>query len=204
MDGLGKEWLIAMGYFKLHPTGRYVHTAIDALEDAVAQAGGLIDPEAVQRIDVKAYRLAAMLNGKDISTSFGARFSVPFALATILHHGGSGLAPFEDAAVADAQVQALVQRVHVEEDPAYTAVYPAQQRCELTIRFNDGRAPLTGRCKMTKGERERPHTTQELEGKFMSLGTPVWGDFVTRSLYDACMDIEHIANFRDFSNSFPL
>jgi 2-methylcitrate dehydratase PrpD len=204
MDGLGKDWLIALGYFKLHPTGRYVHTAIDALEDAIVQAGGRIDPTTVERIDVKGYRLAAMLNGKNITTSFGARFSVPFALATILHHGQSGLVPFEDAAVANPDVQALVQRVYVQEDPAYTAVYPGLQRCDVTIRFNDGKPPLVGHCEMTKGEQARPHTQQELEGKFMSLGTPIWGVSVTRRLYDACMRIEDISDFRDFSSSFTL
>src|SRR5262245_59620810 len=34
---LGREWLLADGYFKLYPTGRYVHSAIDALEDALAK-----------------------------------------------------------------------------------------------------------------------------------------------------------------------
>ena len=42
---LGSEWLIAKGYFKLHPTGRYVHSAIDALEDLLAKVpGGRLDP----------------------------------------------------------------------------------------------------------------------------------------------------------------
>src|SRR6185295_5512225 len=29
-ENLGREWILAQGYFKLHPTGRYVHSAIDA------------------------------------------------------------------------------------------------------------------------------------------------------------------------------
>lgn len=203
MDGLGKEWLIAMGYFKLHPTGRYVHTAIDALENAIAQAGGRIDPETVERIDVRGYKLAAMLNGKNITTSFGARFSVPFALATILHHGKSGLTSFDDAAVANPAVQQLVQRVFVEEDPAYTVAYPGRQYCDVTIHIA-GRPPITGRCEMTKGEQERPHTQQELQDKFMSLGTPIWGDAVTRRLYEACMRIEQIGDISDFSASLNL
>src|SRR3546814_19787907 len=74
MEGLGDEWLVSAGYFKLHPTGRYVHSAIDALEDAIAQAGGRIDPAGIERIEVKGYKLAAMLNGKNITTSFGRRF----------------------------------------------------------------------------------------------------------------------------------
>ena len=44
-----------------------------------------------------------------VTSSFGARFSVPFALATILHHGGSGLAPFEQAAVDNEAIQALAR-----------------------------------------------------------------------------------------------
>ncbi len=203
MDGLGKEWLIEMGYFKLHPTGRYVHSAIDALEDALAQAGGHIDPASIERIDVKGYKLAAMLNGKQITTSFGGRFSIPFALATILHHGKSGLASFDDAAVANPAVQALVQRVHVTEDTAYTAAYPQSQRCDVAV-HRKGQATIVGHCEMTKGEKARPHSEADLAGKFMSLGTPIWGAGTTRKLYDACMGIEGISNLRDFSAGLDL
>ncbi|MBV7481825.1 MmgE/PrpD family protein [Bordetella sp. BOR01] len=203
MEGLGNDWLIAMGYFKLHPTGRYVHSAIDALEDAIAQAGGHIDPAGIERIEVKGYKLAAMLSGKDITTSFGGRFSIPFALATILHHGKSGLASFDDAAVANRAVQELVQRVFVSEDPAYTAAYPGCQRCDVIVHAA-GKPPVAGHCEMTKGERARPHSQKELEGKFMSLGTPLWGDATTRRLYDAFMRIERIGDMGEFSAGLNL
>jgi len=36
IDKIGVEWLITQSYFKLHPTGRYVHSAIDALETLLA------------------------------------------------------------------------------------------------------------------------------------------------------------------------
>lgn len=36
--GLGREWMLEQGYFKLHPTGRYVHSAIDALEDVLSRS----------------------------------------------------------------------------------------------------------------------------------------------------------------------
>ena len=122
IEGLGSEWLIAKSYFKLHPIGRYAHSAIDALDDLLAKVpGGRLVPGEIEHIDVKAYMLAASLAGKNIVSSFGARFSVPFALASILYHGRSGLKSFDDAAVANAQVQALVQRVDVSEDLSFTA-----------------------------------------------------------------------------------
>ena len=104
---LGSEWLITKSYFKLHPTGRYVHSAIDALEDLLAKVpGGRLDPAEIASLDVRAYMLAAMLQEKSVQTSFGARFSVPFALASIIVHGRSGLESFDDAAVANPAIQA--------------------------------------------------------------------------------------------------
>src|SRR5690606_3126241 len=130
---------IAQSYFKLHPTGRYVHSAIDALEDLLSRApGGRLDVTQIDRIEVRAYMLAAMLAEKNIVSSFGARFSVPFALASILVHGRSGLASFDDAAVANPQVQALAQRVDLREEPAFTARYPAEQPVTLRIVMRNG------------------------------------------------------------------
>jgi hypothetical protein len=57
---------------------------------------------------------------------------------------------------------------------------------------------------MTKGESTRPHTRQELEAKFIALGNAVWGESVTRTLYDACMRLEEISDFREFSASLAL
>ncbi|MGZ5159265.1 MAG: MmgE/PrpD family protein [Burkholderiales bacterium] len=109
--GLGSEWLIAKSYFKLHPAGRYAHSAIDALEDLLSRVpGGRLEVTRIERIEVRAYMLAALLAEKNIVSSFGARFSVPFALASILVHGRSGLKSFDDDAVANPQVQALTRR----------------------------------------------------------------------------------------------
>ncbi len=201
-EDLGREWLLAQGYFKLHPTGRYVHSAIDALEDLLSRAGKL-DTGSIARIEVKAYRLAAMLAEKRVTSSFGARFSVPFALATILHHGRSGLAPFEQDAVDNEAIQALAARVEVQEDESYTARYPAEQVCDLRIILAGGRV-LEGRCTVTKGEPAKPHQHAELEAKFMQLGVPVWGETVTQRLLDGCMKLEEVADFSLFSREFDL
>jgi len=202
--GLGAEWLIAQSYFKLHPTGRYAHSAIDALEDLLAAVpGGRLDVSQIDRIEVRAYKLAAMLAEKRVVSSFGARFSVPFALASILVHGRSGLASFDDAAVANPTVQALAQRVDLSEDPAFTARYPAEQPVELRIVMRDGTA-YTGRCVVTKGEPAKPHTPEELTAKFFDLGVSVWGAEVTRELHAALTKLEAIDDFRAFADRFRL
>jgi 2-methylcitrate dehydratase PrpD len=202
--GLGSEWLIAQSYFKLHPTGRYVHSVIDALEDLLARTpGARLDAGQIERIEVKAYMLAVMLAEKHVTSSFGARFSVPFALASILVHGRSGLKSFDDAAVANPQVQALAQRVDLQEDKSFTARYPAEQPATVRIVLKNG-AAFEGRSRVTKGEPANPHKPEELRGKFFDLGEAVWGGSVTQDLFEGLMDIESISDFREFSQRFEL
>ena len=202
--GLGSEWLIAQSYFKLHPIGRYAHSAIDALEDLLAKVpGGRLTVDGIERIEVKAYMLAASLAGKNIVSSFGARFSVPFALASILYHGRSGLKSFDDAAVANPQVQSLVQRVDLQEEPSFTARYPQEQPVTVRIVMKDG-VVYDGRCIVTKGEPANPHKPAELAGKFFELGEPVWGKPATQKLYDRLMQLEDISDFRAFASEMLL
>jgi len=202
--GLGSEWLITKSYFKLHPTGRYVHSAIDALEDLLAKVpGGRLAPEAIERLDVRAYALAAMLREKAVRTSFGARFSVPFALASIVVRGRSGLASFDDAAVADPQIQALAQRVEMHEEPSFTARYPAEQPVVLSATLRDGTVH-EGACTVTKGEPTRPHTEAELGAKFRELGEPIWGAATTAALLEGLGAVETIGDFRRFTRGLAL
>jgi 2-methylcitrate dehydratase PrpD len=204
VERLGEDWLITKGYLKLNPTGRYVHAAFDALDDALARVtDGKLDPGAIERIDVRAYQLAAMLNGQTIASSFGARFSIPFALATRLYHGHAWLEAFEEAAVANPAVRALAQRIFISEDPAHTAAYPAVQRCDLIVRLRGG-TTLSGHCEVMRGEPERPHSAEALRNKFFTLAVPLWGEATARRMYDACLDIESIADCGAFAAAHAL
>ncbi len=201
-ENLGREWMLAQGYFKLHPTGRYVHSAIDALEDVLSRSAPF-DIARIERIEVKAYRLAAMLKETRVTSSFGARFSLPFALATILFHGRPALAAFEQAAVDNPKIQALAARVHVQEDASYTARYPAEQVVDLRIVMADGRAH-EGRCTITKGEPSKPHRAEELRAKFLQLGVPLWGEPAAQRLLDGCLKLEALPDFSRFAEGFDL
>ena len=202
--GLGSEWLIAQSYFKLHPIGRYAHSAIDALEDLLAKVpGGRLPVDQIERIEVRAYMLAASLAGKNIVSSFGARFSVPFAMASILYHGRSGLKSFDDAAVANPQVQSLVQRVDLSEDASFTARFPQEQPVTVHIAMKNG-VVHDGRCTVTKGEPANPHTPADLTGKFFELGEPVWGKPATQKLYARLMRLEDVSDFRAFADEMLL
>ena len=201
---LGAEWLITKSYFKLHPTGRYVHSVIDALEDLLAKVpGGRLDPAQIVSLNVNAYMLAAMLQEKSVQTSFGARFSVPFALASIIVHGRSGLGSFDEAAVANPVIQGLAKKVELQEDKSFTARYPAEQPVTIRAVMRDGGA-YEGHCVVTKGEPAKPHTAQDLSGKFFELGEAAWGKSTTQSLFDGLMRLEKIEDFQAFADKLAL
>jgi 2-methylcitrate dehydratase PrpD len=201
---LGSEWLITQNYFKLHPMGRYAHSAIDALEDLLGKVpGGRLDIGQVERIELRVYWRANLLNEKNVGTTFAARFSIPFAMGTILFHGRSGLQSFDEAAVANPKIQALARRVEMSEDKSFTARYPEEQPVELRITMRDGTVH-TGSCVVTKGEPGNPHKPEEVTAKFFDLGEPVWGKETTRSLYDGLMQLEAVPDFRAFAERFTL
>lgn len=202
VDRLGERWLLTEGYLKLYPTARYVHSAIDAFIDALARHDEeALDPALVERIDVRAYELAAFLKNKKVINWFGARFSIPFALATILLGKRSGLEAFGDEAVRDPQVQALAQRVEVVADAALTARYPREQPVSVTVRLRDGRT-LEGQCTITSGEPGNPFPAGLVEAKYDALALPLWGEQRARWLRRAILEMENcpdVAKLVDFA-----
>lgn len=202
--GLGEHWLFLDSYFKIHPTGRALHSPMDALLVALAGVpGGRLDPDEVERIEVTGYRKSVVMAQKNVTSSFGAKFSAPFAMATLVRHGRSSLAAFGDAAVADGRLQALCRRVVLTEDPAYTAEYPRRQLCDVRVVLRDGRT-LAGRSERMKGEPENPHSPDELRAKFNELGAPIWGPELADRLLADCMQLDSIGDVRAWSSTFEL
>ena len=203
VEGLGERWLLTEGYLKLYPTARYAHSAIDALLDALARIpGGRLEPEAIERIDVRAYRLAAFLANKRPTNWFTTRFSIPFACATLLVGGRDGLAAFSDAAVNDPVIQRLAARVEVVEDEAFTARYPRTQEVELTIALRDGRR-YEGRCGITTGEPGNPHAAGTIEQKYFTLADDIWGHTRALQLREAILNIESCPDVRQLVDFLP-
>ena len=200
VQDLGQRWLLTEGYLKLYPTARYAHSAIDALHDALARVDRPVAAAEVERIDVKAYKLAAFLSRQDPPDWFGTRFSIPFALATLLVGGRDGLRAFSNEAVADPAVADLARRIHVVEDEDFTRQYPQQQRVDLRMQLKDGRI-LQGQCQLTSGEPGRPHAQADLDRKYLDLSVPLWGSARAEQLRTALMNIERcpdVATLVDF------
>jgi 2-methylcitrate dehydratase PrpD len=202
VQDLGQRWLLTEGYLKLYPTARYVHSAIDAWHDMQAKANRSIAPEDVADIEVHAYRLAAYLATQRPKDWFGARFSIPFALATLMVGGRSGLDAFDDEAVNDPRIVALASKIRVLEEPAFSAQYPAQQRVDLYLTTLGGER-FEGQCTITSGEPDRPHTDASLLRKFNDLAIPLWGEVAADELRDAVLNLQDCPDMTQLLHFLP-
>lgn len=192
VEALGTRWEIARNYFKRHACCRYNHGALDALGEIVAGAGGL-DPAQVERVEVATYVWAAQLAGAEPHNMLAAKFSLPFSIATVLHHGAATVEAFRDGARLDPAIRDLARRVQVTEDPAATAALPARRPATVTVTLRDGRR-LSARAEINRGDIEAPYRPEDLRAKFRELCTPVWGAARTEALREA---VEGIAGAAD-------
>lgn len=185
---LGTRWEIARNYFKRHACCRYNHGALDALGRILAEAGGSLDPEAIERIDVDTYVWAAQLSGQEPHNMLSAKFSLPFSLATYVVNGGAGVESFREAARQEAVTRALAKRVFVREDPALTAKLPGQRPARVALRLRDGRV-LKAESLTNRGDTEDPYSRDEILEKFHELAAPVWGGAAAANILRAALDV---------------
>ena len=70
------------------------------------------------------------------SSSYGAKFSLPYSLAVMLIRGRAGLDEFTDAAILDPEVLRLAAKVRYELDP--TIDYPRHFSGHVKVVLDDG------------------------------------------------------------------
>lgn len=179
-DGLGSRYNITQMTFKNHGCCGHTFAAIDAA--LVLQEQYKFSHRDVARISVGGYRATLDVTGrKSVATPFEGRFSTPFTVAMALVHGSVRLVAFEPHRLADADVQALMQKVDVFIDPECDAAFPGARSARVTVQLNDGRQ-FTHFQPTRKGDPEMPLTDAELEAKFFELSEPAIGTQAARGL----------------------
>ncbi|MEC7667498.1 MAG: MmgE/PrpD family protein, partial [Pseudomonadota bacterium] len=172
-ERLGQRFEITRNYFKLHACCRYNHAALDALVEFMAQHGQLADHETIDRIEVDSYSLAAELDNQSPRNMLAAKFSVPFAMATTLVTGTSGVESFSGHALTDLHTLALAKRVTVREDHSMTEKLPDLRPASVTVLMKDGRR-FHASVETNRGDWQDPYSPEQLVEKYMGLAGRLW------------------------------
>lgn len=164
---LGKSWEIPKIVFKSYPCGSISHPYMDcALRLRQDHAIRAEDVEEVicRTAEGPVHRLWEPLEEKQRpSTSYGAKFSLPYSVAVMLIKGRAGLEEFSEKAIHDPEVLALAAKVHYQLDD--TIDYPRHFSGHVKVKLKNGTV-LEENQPYPKGGLEIPLPPEEIEEKF--------------------------------------
>jgi 2-methylcitrate dehydratase len=133
----------------------------------------------IAHIDVDTYFLAYSEIGSEPAkwnpqTRETADHSLPFLIAAALIDGDITPGSFTAERIADPQLRCLLPLIQVNENPEFTARFPGELRCRITIRLANGNV-LVRETSYPYGHAMNPLSDDELNLKFdrliESLGT---------------------------------
>lgn len=166
-DGLGKGYKILENCIKIHSSCRHTHHAIDVVLDLVKKYD--LAPAQVAKITVKTYPIAIDITGNFSPDSlYAAKFSLPFCVSLALKERKAGLNEFNPGNLKDPDIQAMLKKVELIEDPEITALYPSKWPAEIEITTMEGQV-YTGRTDYPQGDPENPVSQEQLVAKFKDL-----------------------------------
>jgi 2-methylcitrate dehydratase PrpD len=199
VEELGSRYEITRNYFKEYACCRYNHSSLDALYKIMRQQkGGKLDPRKIESIKVETYSLAAQLSWKAPDNMLAAKFSIPYAIATTVIHGNSGIGSFLPEAVDQSETKALASRVEVEENQEFTKMMPSRRPSRVIVKLKSGET-FTEDVFISRGDIEDPYSDQELESKFLDLTTPVYGSEKAKEILDKTRRVETFGNIMAYT-----
>jgi 2-methylcitrate dehydratase PrpD len=150
---------------KPYPSGSLTHPAMTAMMT-------LINAHDVRAEDVELVTVGTNKNMPNAliydkpTTDLEAKFSMQFCMAILLLRRRAGLAEFTDEVVRSPEVQAMVDRVHLEVDPEAEAAGYDLMTSIVRVHLKQG-GVLEERCDFSRGQPANPMTPEELGTKFL-------------------------------------
>jgi len=190
---LGKEWQTPIISFKLYPACHHVHSFLDALADLKAQCSfspsevsDVVCRVAPEQVPIVCEPRAEKLQP---ATDYGARFSLPFAVAAGICLEDQGLDAFSPERIRDSRLLELAARVRYEVAPVpgFPRVLPA----DIRITLRDGRTLSASRsnCRGPHGESIQP---ADVERKFRGNARRVLAGDQVEAIIAEARGLEHL------------
>ncbi|MFZ5871787.1 MAG: MmgE/PrpD family protein [Actinomycetota bacterium] len=189
--GLGSRWRLPDSYLKPYACARWIHPALDAWRNALRRSGVDIAEAArhVDGIDVETFAFAAALGAREVTSDMHARFSLPTCLAVLALDGELVAGSFLPNRLRRPGVGELAARVHVREEPAFSAALPRERPTRVTVRWRDG-GSTSAEVRNARGNPDDPLSRDEVEQKFLRNVDGVVGAGLARDVLASVLDAD--------------
>ena len=203
--GLGDRWEMLDIGLKPYPCCHLTHAFIDCV--AALRAAHGIDAQQVEDVECFIHEREAPIVCEPSATKrapqndYDAKFSLPYTVASMLVRGHVDIDDFTGAAIRDAAVLAVAQRVRYRHDP--DSDYPRRFPGWLRMRLRDGRV-LEHHEPINRGCAERPLTADEVHDKFRGNATRAIPARQTEAAIAAVASLEEQATLSELGATLCL
>jgi len=166
LECLGKSFVLVTDGIKIKPyaCGGLTHVAIDGVLELRAKHH--LTADMIESIEADVLKhVAERIVFKVPQTGVQGKFCMNYLLARAIIDGRIGVEVFSEAAVRDANILKLAERVVMRADPSLKTDDPGGRPCRVTIRLKNGQS-YSRYAEHAKGSAEMPLTDAELRGKF--------------------------------------
>jgi len=179
---LGGRFELMSNMYKPFACGLVVHATIDACIQLRNEHK--LAPESVASVELAVCPIVMELTAiTDPQTGLEGKFSIFHAAAAAIVFGAGGEAQFSDAAVRDARIVALRQRITAVPDPQLRKI-----AARVNVRLNDGRV-VTKHVENALGTLKRPMSDADLEAKCRGLTDGIISPSQTDEMIRLCWSI---------------
>ena len=181
---------------KKYPMCYCAHRALDGALDLKREKA--IDAAKIDWVKVSlSPRNAQILLNHAPRTGLEAKFSIEFAMASTLGSGRAGLGELQDEFVLRPDVQALMKRVSVEEDPRDDPRRPGYAvHDRVQVGMKDGTVHDSGAIAQVRGDPELPLKVEDLKIKFTDCVEAGKAGINADRLYAALISLRQSADLK--------
>lgn len=203
---LGSRWETERVSIKPYPCCHFAHGAIDCAIDLRAEG---ITADQVQSIHAIIDEVAAGFVCKPIeskyvpSNAYGAKFSLPYLVATGLIDGQISQASFDDQAIRREDVLALARRVTYEDAEKGTTGFPKYFPGHLHVTLTDGRV-IEKRVAVNRGNPDAPLSDAEVAEKFRLNVAGLLPEALAAQIVAKLAALEELTDLSDLTRELVL
>lgn len=166
LEGLGDGFMITGTYFKRYSACRWIHSAVEALQEIMHE--NTIASEEIEQVRVDTFYQAAHLNNHaDPHSLESAQYSVPYCLGLAAVLGEAALMPVSEDGLHHPQAVDFARKVEVRHVEQMDALFPA--KVPAHVRITTARGDFDALVTSPWGEPDRAPGRDEMLGKLHAL-----------------------------------
>ena len=190
--------------FKAYPS--QIHT--QAPIGLALQLREKVTADNISAVHIDTYKVAASTASSepekwDPKTRETADHSIPWLVASALLDGPVTPGSFEDERIASGAIRDVMSRMTLVEEPDFTARYPSEYNCRITVTASDGNSHVAHTA-WPRGHRSNPMTEAEVETKFRNFAGTELSSTQCDEALEAIRSLDSLPNLEPVFDSLVI